>query len=116
MKPTDATQFLSDLDGGVFVQKLSHALSEVAAGAVDNGKTGKVQITFEVSRLGDSYQVMVGHKILTVVPTNRGKRGEEDTTKTPMHVGKGGRISLLQEDQLQMFTGDGQIAKVSEEV
>lgn len=113
-KPTDVTQFISDLDGTVFMQKLSIALSEVAAGVVDNDKPGKVQITFDMTRLGDSYQVMVNHKILTVIPTRRGKRGEDDTTKTPMHVGEGGRVSLLQEDQLQMFTSTGEVTKIAD--
>lgn len=34
---TNVTEFISDLDGGVFEQKLSHALSQVAAGVIHVG-------------------------------------------------------------------------------
>ncbi|EKD4512065.1 hypothetical protein ORP98_004476, partial [Escherichia coli] len=32
---------------------------------------------------------------------NRGKISEEDTTETPMYVNRGGRLTILQEDQGQ---------------
>ena len=34
------SEFLEDLDGGVFDRKLSIALSQVAAASIDNDKTG----------------------------------------------------------------------------
>ncbi len=39
------------------------------------------------------------HKLSYVRPTNRGKISEEDTTETPMYVNRGGRLTILQEDQ-----------------
>ena len=35
-RDTDVNQFLEDLDGGVFIQKLARAISEVDGGVVDN--------------------------------------------------------------------------------
>lgn len=54
MKATDATEFLNSLNGGVFVQQLGRALSDVGAGVVDHGKKGKVVITLELSQIGES--------------------------------------------------------------
>lgn len=35
---TNVDDFISELDGGVFAQKLGQALSDVAAGTIDHGK------------------------------------------------------------------------------
>jgi hypothetical protein len=40
-------------------------------------------------------------------PTPRGKASEEDTTETPMWVNKGGKLTILQEDQGNLFTWAG---------
>ncbi len=42
------------------------------------------------------------------VPLNRGKISEEDTTETPMYVNRGGRLTILQEDQGQLLTLAGE--------
>ncbi|MBB6766919.1 hypothetical protein HEO24_013920 [Escherichia coli] len=39
---------------------------------------------------------------------NRGKISEEDTTETPMYVNRGGRLTILQEDQGQLLTLAGE--------
>ncbi|ROW62728.1 hypothetical protein C3444_22355 [Escherichia coli] len=41
-------------------------------------------------------------------PVNRGKISEEDTTETPMYVNRGGRLTILQEDQGQLLTLAGE--------
>lgn len=107
---TDPSQFVTDLDAGVFAEKLGTALSDVAAGVIDHGKPGRVSITFELKRIGDSYQVAIDHKLSYMKPTKRGKVMEENTTQTPMHVGRGGRLTLFPEDQVprgqtHMFKG-----------
>ncbi|HBJ0691510.1 TPA: hypothetical protein LAO72_004713, partial [Escherichia coli] len=43
-----------------------------------------------------------------VFPVNRGKISEEDTTETPMYVNRGGRLTILQEDQGQLLTLAGE--------
>ncbi|MDZ6656041.1 protein YfdP, partial [Escherichia coli] len=37
-----------------------------------------------------------------------GKISEEDTTETPMYVNRGGRLTILQEDQGQLLTLAGE--------
>lgn len=107
-RDTDVSTFLEDLDGGVFIQKLARALSEVAGGVVDNNDKGSIDIKLNLKRIGQSYQVNIGHTLKYTVPTLRGKISEEDTTETPMHVNTGGRLSIFPENQNQLFTRTGE--------
>lgn len=109
-KDTDVHQLLDDLDGGVFVQKLARAFSEAAGGVIDNDQKAKIKVEFDLSRIGNSYQINLGHKLTYSVPTLRGKITEENLTLTPVHVNTGGRISLFPENQGQMFTRTGEPA------
>lgn len=104
---TNIPDFFGELDGGVFETKLGAALNEVALGVLNNGSKGKVQVTFDLSRLSNSMdekRVSIAHKLSFTKPTPRGKTSEEDTTETPMYVNRGGKLSVLQEDQGQLFT------------
>lgn len=103
VKPTDTTQFLSDLYAGVFNQQIGHALSDVAEGVTNTGKKGKLVLTFDFEKNGDSTQAKVKHRLHYIVPTAKGKRSEEYTTETPMHVGNGGRMTLMPERQNDLF-------------
>jgi hypothetical protein len=105
---TNVAEFFADLDGGVFEEKLAHALSEVALAVVEQDKAGRIKLTFDLKRIGTSYQVNVAHKLEYVRPTGRGKLSEDNTTASPMHVGTGGRLSLFPENQAQMFDKTGQ--------
>lgn len=107
--PTDVQAFISEIDGGVFEEKLSAALSEVAAAVVDYDGKGRVQITFDFERLGNSHQVSVKHKLIYKRPTPHGSASEDNSTSTPMHVGKRGKLSIFPEDQHQMFGKKGEI-------
>lgn len=107
-RDTDVNQFFEDLDGGVFIQKLARALSEVAGGVVDNNDKGRIDIQLNVKRIGQTYQVNIGHTLKYTVPTLRGKISEEDTTETPMHVNTGGKVSIFPENQNQLFTRTGE--------
>jgi len=86
MKPTNTAEFFDNLNAGVFSQQIGHALSDVAAGVVEYGKKGKVIITLELSPLGETSQVNISHTLDYVQPTKRGKRREDTTLDTPMHV------------------------------
>ncbi len=104
MSENTSTNFeavMADLDGGVFVSKISRALSDVAMGTVLTGKAGKVTVQFDMKQIGESSQIEMAHKIAYVKPTDKGKSTEENTTKTPLHVGKGGKLSLFPEEQEQ---------------
>ncbi|MCB0257028.1 MAG: hypothetical protein KDI55_25190 [Anaerolineae bacterium] len=94
--PTNVQDFMGELGAGVFENKLAHTLSEVAAGTVTHGDRatkGKVVIEITMTPVGDHDQLVLSHKLSMTVPTRRGKRSEEDTTETPMFVGKGGMMT-----------------------
>lgn len=111
MKKTDATELLKDLDAGIFAERLSAALSDTALGVVTTGKKGKVTITLDLARIGDSSQVQCTHMIKYARPTTKGKAMEEATTSTPLHVGTGGVLSLFPETQTQMFADRAESAR-----
>lgn len=98
--------FLCELDAGVFMNKIAAALNTTGLGVLNNGTKGKVVLTFDIERMGNSVEekrVKIKHKLNYVPPTPRDKPSEEDTTETPMWVNKGGKLTILQEDQGQLF-------------
>ncbi|MER1692083.1 hypothetical protein [Proteus mirabilis] len=110
-RKTNVPDFLSELDAGVFENKVSVALNDAALGVLNNGGKGKVIIELDIERLSNSMEekrVEITHKLKFTAPTLRGKRIEEDATKTPMYVGKGGKLTIMQEDQGQLFSLQGQ--------
>ena len=107
---TDVGEFFSDLDGGMFERMLSKALSDTAAAAVDNDKTGKVTVDLTFKKIPGTAQVHCAHTIKFVCPTSDGKRGEEATRTIAMHVGQSGRLSLAPENQLSFLGRAGQPA------
>ncbi len=112
---TDVNEFFTDLDAGVFEKKLSRALSDVAAGVIDHEKVGEVVIKLKLKPIG-SYQIEVSQALTYTTPKRRGKLIESDETKTPMHVGKGGRLSFFPENQTQMFTKTGEVNRETGEI
>ncbi|XBS71126.1 hypothetical protein ABK905_09225 [Acerihabitans sp. KWT182] len=104
---TNVPDFFSELDAGVFENKFAAALNAVSLGALNFGGKGKVVLTFDIDRLSNSVeekQVHIKHKLTFTIPTKRGKSSEEDTTETPMYVSKRGKLTILPEDQGQLFT------------
>ncbi len=89
------SELLDDLDAGIFEQKITTALAEAALGVVTTGKKGKVVITLDLKRIGDSNQVELMHGLRYIKPTGKGKVTEEDNTATPLHVGTRGHLSLF---------------------
>lgn len=106
---TNIEEFIQDLDAGVFAQKLSRALSDVAGGVCDHEKKGKVVIELDIQKLGSS-QVNITHSLKYAKPTKNGEQTEKNITKTAMHVGSGGRMTFFPENQHQMFTKQGDVA------
>lgn len=96
-------ELLGDLNAGVFLQQIESALSDTSLGVVTTGRKGKVVITLDLKRIGESNQVAVTHKLNYVKPTHRGRATEEYATETPMHVGPRGALSLFPGQQLSMF-------------
>jgi len=97
---TDIAEFFAELDGGNFDTKLSVALSQVAAAAMDNEKTGEVSIKFEFKRIPGTAQIHCSHTLKFVRPTLDGKAGEEEKRTTPMHVGKYGKLTFAPPNQM----------------
>lgn len=110
---TNIDDFINDLDGGVFAEKLGRALSAVASGTTTNGngkKKGKVVIELEITQIGEASQVQIAHTLKYIQPTLRGKASEEDTTTTPMYVGKGGKLTLAPDAQMDFLKTQNQEA------
>lgn len=107
---TDTSQFIADLNGGVFDQQLSHALSDVSMGVVNNKKAGKIIVTLDITPLGDGNQVAIKHTLDFKKPTSKGSVREDTTTSTPMHVGRQGKLTLFPETQTDMFKLQNQTA------
>ncbi len=104
---TKVDQFISDLDGGVFEEKLSRILSEVAEAVINQGKLGTVDIKLTIKQIGNSHQVTVDHKLAYKRPTARGSVSEDNQTSTPMHVGVNGKLTFFAENQGQIFDRAG---------
>lgn len=100
---TDITTLFNDLDAGIFSARLSAALRDTALGVVTEGKKGKVTITLDLERSGESSQLLMKHQIKYTRPTAKGKAMEEATTSTPLHVGVGGVLSLFPHAQPGLF-------------
>ena len=87
-------EMLSDLNGGVFEQKITRAMAEVALKVVHLGKKGSVIIRLDMARIGDSSQINLTHSVEYKKPTQYGTASEIDETSTPMHVGPNGALSI----------------------
>ncbi len=93
---TNVDDFLGELSAGILKEKLGHILSKAAEGCTVHGKKASVGMVFSMSPIGEDGQVIMSVKLSNTVPTKRGKSTEEDTTDTPMFVGKGGEITIDQ--------------------
>lgn len=104
---TDVAEFLADLDGGQLERMLSIALSESAAAAVDHKKAATVTLQLKLEPIKGTHQVQVEHKLSFTRPTLEGKRSEEATRTTPMHVGKYGALCSSPPNQLAFMDKAG---------
>lgn len=107
--PTKIEQFFADLDGGVFEQKLSAILSDVAGAVIDHKKQGEVEIKLIMKQIPNSHQVQIEHKLKYKRPTLRGTSSEDESTSTPMHVGSRGALTFFPENQGVMFDKGGKV-------
>lgn len=107
----DVENFIGELDAGVFQEKLSRVLSDVAANIMDHERKGNANVKFEMTKTG-SCQVKVAAKISFEHPTLRGKKTETDSTETVMYISKtpgesGVNLTLFPPNQTQMFDKKG---------
>lgn len=104
---TNFAELVGELNGGVFEQQINRALSDIAANVCTHGKKGELTLKFKVAQIGDSNQVTVTHSLKSIVPKARGRLTEEHDTDTPLHVGRGGKLSLFPNNQTRMELGAG---------
>ena len=105
---TDLPEFVNDLDGGVFAEKVARALSDVAAGVIDHDDKGELTLKFKLQRVGNSYRVGIKHQLTYKVPEANGSYSQNNETESVMHVNPGGRMTMFPENQNQLFTKHGQ--------
>lgn len=103
---TDVPEFVTDLEAGVFEAALSVALSETAAAVVDHDKKGEINVKLKFEQIKGTHQVRIEHTVKYQRPTQFGRRAEEFSGATVMHVGKGGKLTLTQE---RLDLGDTQL-------
>lgn len=102
-KTTEATAFISTLGGGVFAEQLGQIISDVATSVVAHGKKGKINITLDISRIAETHQVSISHTLAFVEPTAKGKRSEDTSSETPMHLNADGTVTLFANHTKQLF-------------
>lgn len=108
MQQTDvknASEFLDNLNAGIFQKKVTSALKTVAMNAVALGKPGKLVITIDLSQINDSKQVNVKHKLAYSHPTPTGKSAHETQGTTTMYVANNGDMSIHNDSQGKLPLG-----------
>jgi hypothetical protein len=111
---TNVEKFIDELDAGVFAEKLSQMLSDAAGATIDHGRKSKVIIELTMEQIASSHQVNVTHVLKYERPTGKGDIRERNKTATPMYVGSRGALSFFPENQSQMFTKQGGVARDGE--
>lgn len=99
-------ELVGELDAGIFEGKATAALREVAQGVNYTRRPGKVTLTFDIKPIGDSSQVHVAHTVSYSKPMPKGRITEDDTTHTPMYVGRNGVMSIYPDTQQKLPLGD----------
>lgn len=105
--PVGIQEIFENMEGGQFIGRVEKAIADSAlATVVRDGKAakGKVDITLTFERIAESSQVRVIANVKFDAPTSRGRRSESYACETPMHVEKGGRLTLFPEAQ-PLFKG-----------
>lgn len=96
-----------ELDAGIFDRKVSSAIAQTALAVVNaesKKQTGKVTIEFNIERIGEGAQVNMTHKLTYSKPTTRGKVMETNETQTLLYVGKGGKMTVTPDTQLDLIS------------
>jgi len=106
----NATRSIDEMDAGIFTQKITAALAEVALGAIQHRKKGKVIIELNLEPIGTSSQLNITHKIASTKPTLNGKVTEDETTSTPMYTNTLGFLSVSPDAQIDIFNTKPEVA------
>ncbi len=90
---------LKQFDAGVFADKFGLLAQDVAAAVHEFDKTGKVTIELSMTRIKNTTQIMCAHKLKVSRPTMHGNQTEEATTATALYVGRGGKMTIMPDNQ-----------------
>lgn len=101
---TDVCEFFTDLEAGIFANKLGTAISHCAAACIEKERQAEIKISIKFQRISEG-QVNVIHKIEFAYPTQRGTKREDETDSTAMHVDDRGNVALY---PAAPFTRDAQ--------
>lgn len=102
--PTNAENFIGELNGGVFAKQLGHVLSDVAESVAAYEKKGEITIKLRFAPSKAANQVEMECDLSYKAPkASRGHRAEMTPSDTLMYVNKGGRLSSYPENQHDMF-------------
>lgn len=111
LKDTDVTEFISSLDAGLVQEQMGKILSEMAHRVLEHGKNGKLVLTMTMAPLGSGHQVKIQHKLDATLPTKTGKKQEDTSQETPMHVNPSGDVTFFPEQQGRFFGMKGEVEK-----
>lgn len=100
---TDVAQFITEINAGQLEAQLGTALSLCGGALLDNTGTAKITLTFDLKRVEGSGQVQIASKMHYNHPTSVGDKSETCKGKTLMHVGRGGRMTFMPENQGDFF-------------
>lgn len=100
---TDLVEFFGEMNGGAFQEQMQQAINQTALAVCENGRKGKIKIEIDFKKISRLNQVDIDACLTYQKPTLRGKVTEVITINTPMYVGKGGKVTIFQEDQSDMF-------------
>lgn len=114
-KAFDFKDALEEMSGGTFNAALSRALQDTALATAEHGRKGKkgrLVITLDLERLGESNQVTMTHRLSASRPTLRGKATEEYATETVFYVSSKGHLSvtLPHPDMFKQMQENGETA------
>lgn len=102
---------VGEFDAGLFANKIVLAMQQVALGATECGKKGKVVIEMVFDAKLSGTGVNIAHTLKYVKPTQYGDVAEKSTTSTYMYVGKKGLLTISPEQQDDLFETSANVTK-----
>jgi hypothetical protein len=101
MGPQDISTFdvIAELDSGIFKDKVTQALKDAGAAAINTGKASKVILELTFNPVSDSRQAHISHTLKQTIPHKTGNYTDTDNKKTLVHVHSTGEVSIFSEEQ-----------------
>lgn len=113
---TSIAELLGEMNGGTVEQMANIAISDAALNVMEFDKNGEITLKIKLQRIGESQQVNAVATLSYKIPTKRGSRSEDCAVDTPLYVGKGGRLTVLPENQIDIFTKKTRVEQDQEDM